>query len=191
VKGQEPTISQGLGEFRGDLVVKDEGEEFGECAQALGVAGLVRGGEAEGLDGVSVVAKGSVGGARLELGKGFEDNLGGNGEARGVANGLASTGPGSVVDARGVKVFAQGFNMVSHLGNGERGLDALVASAVVVIVEEGLGLGARIVIRGKLSSTVVLRGAGNRAHAVIKGADSALAKEGEASQEGVFIALWL
>jgi hypothetical protein len=41
VEGEEETEGQVLGEFRRVLVVKDKGEEIGECTEAFGVVGLV------------------------------------------------------------------------------------------------------------------------------------------------------
>jgi hypothetical protein len=76
------------------------------------------------------------------------DDFWGDGEA-GVITGRL-VGPGAVVLWIGgggvVKVFAKGLGVVRHLCNWESGLDALIASVVIVEVKEGLSLGARIII---------------------------------------------
>jgi hypothetical protein len=78
-----------------------------------------------------------------------------------------------------------------HFGNGECGLDALVACAIIVKVDKSLGLGTEVVFGGELGWGVTLRQAWDGVHAVEEGADATLAEEGETCVDCVLVALWL
>jgi hypothetical protein len=74
-----------------------------------------------------------------------------------------------VVKARGVEVLTQSLNVVSHGGYWKCRLNALIASPVVVHVDEGLGLGARICIGCKFCWLVMIGKGRDVEHAVIEG----------------------
>jgi hypothetical protein len=107
VEGEETTISQIFGEFRGGFIVKEQGKEFSQKAEAFGVVGLVGGGQAEGFNSIGEVAKGAIGGARLELHEGGFNDFRGDGDPRVLAVWFASAGVSTGMHAGRVKVLTE------------------------------------------------------------------------------------
>jgi hypothetical protein len=73
-------------------------------------------------------------------------------------------------------------------------LDALIASLVVIEVNESLGLRAKVIFRRELGGEAVLRGTWDSIHTVKKDPDPSLVEDVEACCKSIFEALrfgWL
>ena len=78
VKGDEAVGAEQLGNGRGNLVVEEEGDDFGEGGE-VGVGGFLvglggGGAEGAGFEGVGEVSEGATGGAAGEGGEGFVED---------------------------------------------------------------------------------------------------------------------
>jgi hypothetical protein len=79
--------------------------------------------------------------------------------------------------------------VVSHWGYWEGGLDPLVSSAVVVHVDKGLGLRAKVGISGKFGGLVGHGVGRDIEHSVVEGLDFSFAEKAEASSNR-FVEIW-
>jgi hypothetical protein len=99
------------------LVVKYEGENFGEGAEAFVIMRLIRRGETIGFKGVGKITKRAVGGARFEGAEGFADNIGSNRNTGLILGAMASGVAVMAMDARWVQLLTKAFDMVCPFGN--------------------------------------------------------------------------
>jgi hypothetical protein len=119
-----------------------------QSLEALAVVGLVGRGQTISLKSVGEIIEGSKGSAWLEGSKSFMEGAERNGHGCGFGrvSTMASAGAMAVVDSGRVEVLANCNVVGVHLGNGEGRLDSLVGKAVVVVICEGLGMGAWMVV---------------------------------------------